>query len=173
MFNENVFLTGFMGAGKSTTGKVLADLLKYRFVDLDSEIVEQQGRSIAEIFSVEGEEYFRDLETSLLNNLESSTASVFATGGGIVERDQNRRQMRKSGLIIYLDAEWSTLKKRLVSSQDRPLVVPGQNWDEVKQRWESRQKYYRDADYVIDTDNLTPSQVAVQIIERLDADTKV
>ncbi len=62
---------------------------------------------------------------------------------------------------------------RLISSQDRPLVVPGQNWAEVKQRWESRQKYYRDADYIVDTDNLSPSQVAMQINKMLEADAKV
>ncbi len=109
-----------MGAGKSTTGKVLADLLNYRFVDLDSEIVEQQGRSISEIFSIEGEEYFRDLETRLLNTLESSSESVFATGGGIVERDQNRLQMRRSGFIDNI------FKCRMVDLEDAFDFQPGQ-----------------------------------------------
>jgi shikimate kinase len=170
MFDGNIYLTGFMGAGKSTTGKALANLLKYRFVDLDTEIVKQQGRSIAEIFSAEGEKYFRDLETCMLNSLESSDLMVCATGGGIVERDQNRLKMRQSGLIIYLSAQWSTLKMRLESSQGRPLVDPGKNWDEVKRKWDARQKYYRDADFIVDTDNLNPSQVAVQINEILNPD---
>ncbi len=80
--------------------------------------------------------------------------------------------MKKSGLIIYLNATWPSLQKRLESSKDRPLVDPGKNWQDVKRRWESRQSFYQDADYIMNTDNLNPLQVAENISQMLEMDKR-
>lgn len=163
----NIFLTGFMGAGKSTVGKILADLLKYAYSDLDDMIVQCEKRTIAEIFAAEGEDYFRDCETAVLHALRSQPATVYATGGGLVVRDENRRQMQRLGRVVYLKASWPILMNRLQQSTDRPLVSPEKDWYKLKQLWTKRQAFYEDADIVIDTDGLTPVQVAREIASGL------
>lgn len=159
----NIFLTGFMGAGKSTAGKSLAALLGSPFVDLDEQIVCYEKRSIADIFAAEGETYFRDCETKVLQDLCPQSVTIYATGGGIVVRDENRQVMKSKGRIIYLKTSWPTIKARLQQSVDRPLVDPAKGWDEVRNLWLKRQTYYEDADFVVDTDGLTPLQVAQKI----------
>ncbi|MBE0577412.1 MAG: shikimate kinase [Desulfuromonadales bacterium] len=164
---HNIFLTGFMGAGKSTVGKILADLLKCAYSDLDDMIVQREKRTIAEIFAAEGEDYFRDCETTVLQSLRSQPAAVYATGGGLVVRDENRRQMQILGRVVYLKASWPTLMNRLQQSTDRPLVTPERDWHNLNQLWTKRQVFYEDADIVVETDGLTPLQVAQKIASGL------
>lgn len=156
-----------MGAGKSTAGQLTADLLNLPFVDLDESIVQREKRSIATIFAKEGEEYFRNCETDLLGELKEKAAAVYATGGGIVVRDVNREAMSSMGKIIYLSASWPTLQKRLKNSVDRPLVAPGQKWDELKTLWANRQTFYAEADIIVNVDGLAPSEVARNILDEL------
>lgn len=163
----NIFLTGFMGAGKSTTGKLLAERLGRPFSDLDLLIVQREKRSIADIFATDGELYFRDCETSLLQELPPLPATIYATGGGIVEREDNRRMMRALGRVIYLKTGWDALQKRLASSEDRPLVDPVKGWAKVKDLWLRRQSFYTEADLVVNTDGFTPLQVADRIVAEL------
>jgi shikimate kinase len=159
----NILLTGFMGAGKSTVGKLLADLLVCSFADLDELIAESEQRTIPEIFAAEGEIYFRDCETDILKKLPQQPVAVYATGGGLVMREENRRIMKKLGKVVYLKADWSTLERRLQHGSGRPLVDSGRGWDEVKALWARRQPFYDEADLVILTDGLTPLQVAEKI----------
>ena len=156
-----------MGTGKSTVGKLLADLLQRPFVDFDEVIEQREGRRITEIFAVEGEGYFRDCETETLKALHLQPCAVYATGGGIVERDENRHEMKISGRVVYLKTCWPILKTRLQQSVDRPLVDPANGWDIVKQLWTKRQPFYEDADFVVETDGLTPLQVAERIVSAL------
>ncbi len=159
----NIFLTGFMGAGKSTVGQLLADRLNIPFIDLDVMIVQRENRPIAEIFATDGEGYFRDCETLVLNALRQQGTVVCATGGGIVERDENRRKMKDIGRIIYLKTEWPTLKNRLQQSIDRPLINPEKSWTDVKTLWVERKVFYEDADIIVETDGLTPLEVSDKI----------
>jgi len=99
---RNIFLTGFMGAGKSTVGRRLAQRLDYRFADLDQLIVAREGRSISEIFATRGEGYFRDCEAAVLAGQAETMRTVFATGGGIVAREENRAVMKRHGTVVYL-----------------------------------------------------------------------
>jgi shikimate kinase len=166
-FSENVFLTGFMGVGKTTVGRLLAELVNCRFIDLDELIVRREKRSIAEIFSESGESYFRDCESKLLYELDASPAKVYATGGGIVMREENRVIMRKLGKIVYLNSSWSALQGRLQRSKDRPLVDQEKGWVEVRKLWVRRQPFYADADLVVLTEGCSPLQVAEKIAEKL------
>ena len=165
--SKNIFLTGFMGAGKSTVGRLLANLMNHPFVDLDEMIVQRENRTIADIFSAEGEKYFRDCETLVLNELYQQPAAIYATGGGIVVRDENRRTMKGIGSIVYLKTSWATLENRLRKSVARPLVDPETGWDHVKELLAERQAFYEDADIVVETDGCTPSQVAHKIASGL------
>ena len=152
-----------MGAGKSTVGQLTADLLNMPFVDLDECIVQREKRSIASIFATEGEEYFRNCETDLLDELKDQPAAVYATGGGIVVREVNRQAMASMGKIVYLSASWSTLQERLNDSVDRPLVTVEKKWHELKDLWIYRQKFYSEADIIVSVDGLTPMEIARNI----------
>lgn len=166
----NVYLTGFMGAGKSTVGRRLARRLGYRFADLDQLIVAREGMSIPEIFASRGEVAFRDCEAAVLAEQAREQKTVFATGGGIVGRSGNRALMRESGLVVYLRATWPTLARRLVKGSGRPLADPQKGWDSVRQLWESRLPWYEEADIVIDTDQLRVDAVVDEIVARLECE---
>lgn len=118
-----IYLIGFMGCGKSTIGRELADLLGYAFVDLD-EHIEAQGRSIAEIFETEGEKAFRDLERDALAQLSGMVDTVIATGGGTPCFHDNLEWMQATGMTIYLNTAPDVLFERLkTETEHRPLVA--------------------------------------------------
>jgi len=156
-----------MGAGKSTIGRRLAHRLGYRFTDLDELIVAREGCPIAEIFAVHGETYFRECETAVLTEQTVAEQVVFATGGGIVGRAENRQLMKQCGCVVYLRAAWPTLEQRLARGKGRPLADPQKGWDSVRLLWQSRLPWYEEADVVIDTDRLRGNEVVRQVIVRL------
>ena len=105
---SNIFLIGFMGAGKTTIGSLLADKINFNFYDTDQMIVEQESREIVEIFKSNGEDYFRDLETGKLTEIENYKETIFATGGGIILRQENR-EILKRNFSVYLKASFETI----------------------------------------------------------------
>src|SRR3990167_7279780 len=110
----NIYLIGMMGSGKSVTGKALADMMKLKFVDLDSVLAEKTGSSISEIFESKGETHFRNLEAQILDKTVSQeNHAVIATGGGIVVRPENVRIMKETGRVVYLKTGMECLKERL------------------------------------------------------------
>ncbi|NJC89369.1 MAG: shikimate kinase [Desulfuromonas sp.] len=165
---STLFLTGFMGAGKSTVGRCLARRLGYHFDDLDQLIVAREGRPIPEIFATRGEAYFRDCETAVLTEQAGKERTVFATGGGIVGREENRALMKQHGRVVYLRAAWPTLENRLSMGSGRPLADPQQGWDAIRELWESRLPWYEEAEVVVDTDHLEVEAVVNEIISRLE-----
>jgi shikimate kinase len=121
--NHIIYLIGFMGSGKSTAGKKLASLLGWSFIDLDKKIEEHTGKTIIEIFSKDGEEYFRNLETQLIRDLKFNTNSVISTGGGTPCHNNNMDFMLETGLTIYLKLTPAELKSRLSGARsERPLI---------------------------------------------------
>lgn len=165
---RNIFLIGFMGSGKTTVGRRLAQRLGYDFADLDQLLVEREGRSIPEIFAEHGEAYFRACESTVLAGQGGRTATVFATGGGIVGREQNRALMKQLGTVVYLRVSWAMLQKRLSRSSGRPLADPQKGMEPVRQLWQSRLPWYEEADLIIDADRLSVNGVVREIIKRLD-----
>ncbi len=142
-----------MGAGKSSVGSVLAGELGVPFVDLDLQISEQAGKSIPLIFSEEGELVFRDLESFCLRSLSDKSSSVVSTGGGIIGRIENRTFMQKHGFVVYLSAEWETLKQRIGDTGGRPLAQPDDDWTSTRQLYRDRCPLYKEADLIISTDH--------------------
>lgn len=164
-----LFLIGFMGVGKSTVGRLLARRLKRSFIDLDEQIIVRAGQTIPQIFAAVGEPGFRVLETEVLSDNAACRSAVVATGGGIVGRPENWQLMRSAGTIVYLHADWPTLQQRLVDLSQRPLAQDGAN-AQLQALWRQRLPLYRQADFVIDTQNLTAMQVVETLIKRLEAD---
>jgi shikimate kinase len=122
--NHLVYMIGFMGSGKTTTGRELALQLGWSFVDLDDEIEKFAGKKIPEIFSQNGEEYFRNTETAILKGLKNLTNTVISTGGGAPCHDENMDLMLRTGLTVYLKLTPDELKSRLSGSKgSRPLIM--------------------------------------------------
>lgn len=163
-----IFFIGFMGAGKTTIGRQLAEKLNINFVDLDEQIEKSAGCIINQIFAQHGEDYFRDLETKELAGFKNHVPTVVATGGGVVGREKNWELMRSHGKVFYLHADWDTISERLVDISKRPLANNG--IDELYKLWVSRLPLYREADVVVDTNNLSVDQIVAKIADILDVD---
>ena len=159
-----ITLTGFMGSGKTTVGKVLADFLGCPFMDLDDLIVKKAGKSIPEIFAQDGEPAFRQLEARLLRQtVEKYTENtvVLALGGGAVTTPASAALLHEKSVCIYLRATLETLLARLEGeTAGRPLADAS-----LADRLAAREPLYEEtAHVVIDTDGLTPEEVADEII---------
>lgn len=165
---KNIYLLGMMGSGKSVTGKALAAMLGYEFTDLDAEIEKKEGRKIARIFEENGEPYFRDVETAVLKEFSAVPNRVFATGGGIVLKDENIEIMKSTGRGIFLETSLSVLWERVRQSKDRPLLNTPDPKGTLERIMENREyRYTKASDLSVLTDGLSPQQVAKQIAELL------
>jgi shikimate kinase len=168
MSNGNIYLIGMMGSGKSVTGEALASDLGWAFVDLDTEIEKKENRSIADIFARDGEAYFRGVETAVLKELSGRKKHVFATGGGIILREENVRQMRETGRIILLQASAKTLWRRLQYATNRPLLNKPDPYGTLVQILADRESLYEKACYFsVMTDGKLAEDVAREIREIL------
>lgn len=157
------YLTGFMSAGKSTIGPILANTLGWHFYDLDKEVEKKESMRIVEIFEQKGEDYFRKSETALLEKLSQDNESIISLGGGAIASDVNFGIIKSTGKIIYLKSSPEMAYKRLRFKRDRPAFVfegeevPSKEefLERINKLLDSRKKYYEQADFVIDTDNQT------------------
>lgn len=163
-FDSNIVLIGFMGTGKSTVGASIAAKLDYAFVDLDEEIVQQEGRSIPEIFDEDGEIYFRDAESRALANLLTKDHIVIATGGGCVLRDKNCNMMYERGFVVHLTADIDTIVDRVKGDQNRPLLQ-GDASERVRSLMTARQGKYDFAHTVIPTDDMRVEELSDAVIK--------
>lgn len=155
---RNLILAGFMGTGKSTTGRHLASLTGRLFVDTDDEITRRAGMSIPQIFDHYGEGVFRALEKRLSRALSRTHRLVIATGGGLLIDAENRAMILECGHVIALDADIETIAARLARSNERPLK---HGW---RERLEARRPIYDSLPYHIDTTRKTPEAVAQEVI---------
>ncbi len=163
----SVYLIGMMGVGKSTVGQKLARKLNYRFVDLDHLIEKVSKQSIREIFSLEGEDYFRELESKVLAETSAYTRTVVATGGGIVLRQDNWSYLRH-GLIVWLDAPLEILLTRLAQDKNRPLLQVSDLSSTLANMLEKRLPFYQQADLRIALrSGLSIDQVSEEIISQI------
>jgi len=163
---NNVVLVGFMGSGKSTVGPHLAQRLERPFVDLDDVIEADAGRSVAEIFSSEGEAGFRERESRCLQRALERDGSVVAVGGGAPMREDNWARIRSGNTVVALIAEPDELARRLNGSSDRPLLQPGVP-SVIASLLPARLSRYLEADVVVQTDGIDPVEVAEQVHGRL------
>lgn len=167
---KNIYLIGFMGTGKTTTGRLLAERLGTVFIDMDAEIERESGRCIPEIFATDGEAHFRDMEKAMMRRVAKRSNAVVATGGGTVKDAENRTILHASGTVIALFADVDTVLERTQTRGERPLLDTVDEMDRKKAIEEmlvARKSFYEDADYAIDTSGRTPLEVAEEILSKL------
>ena len=165
LFNYNIFLIGFMGAGKSTISDYLKNALAMDVVEMDQCIVERQGMSISDIFETYGEEYFRELETNLLIEMQSRSNVVVSCGGGVPMRERNVAEMKKNGRVVLLTAKPETILERVKDNHDRPLLENNKNVSFIADLLEKRRaKYEAAADIVIQTDGKSELEICEELI---------
>jgi len=166
---RNIFLIGPMGAGKSTIGRQLAQMLHLDFLDSDSEIERKTGADIAWVFDVEGEEGFRNREQEMLDELTRKHGIVLATGGGAVIRQENRTHLSARGIVVYLKTSVQKQLARTLKDKRRPLLQTDDPQSVLETLAENRNALYEEAaDYIIETDEQSAKVVASQIIALLD-----
>jgi shikimate kinase len=166
MQRDNVLLVGFMGAGKSVCGKLLARRLGRCFVETDDMIVAREGRSIPEIFSQSGESRFRELEAETLETLKLKSGDVIATGGGLPCRDGRMELLRELGTVVWLDGDLRELHARATRVGHRPML-DGRTMDEIEALHRTRLPFYRRAHVTIDTTGLGVDQVVARVLAAL------
>lgn len=162
---RNIVLIGFMGTGKSTVGKRLAQSLDWNFVDTDYEIGEVTKLSVSEIFRRHGETRFRSEERIVVTRLSQEEKLVIATGGGTVLNPLNWEALAKNGIIISLYASLEAILNRIGHKNDRPLLKSSR--DEVEKLWLARQACYEKADFTVDTTYKTIDEVVSEILAQL------
>ncbi|MCE7914042.1 MAG: 3-dehydroquinate synthase [Nitrosomonas sp. PRO4] len=147
--NTNIILVGMMGAGKTTVGKALAQMLGREFVDSDHEIQERTGVKIPIIFEIEGEAGFRKRESEVLVELVKKNNIVLATGGGAVLSEENRQLLKQHGIVIYLRASVNDLHRRTRHDKNRPLLKAQNLYARLNELYIQRDAHYRDTAHVI------------------------
>lgn len=161
---KNIVLIGMMGSGKSSVGKLLSEKLHFPLIDTDEKIVSNEGKSINTIFAENGESYFRTLERDLCYEIQNMEDSIISTGGGIVLSEENILNLKKNGIVFYLNTTIQTLITRVNSeSEARPLINNLET--SLLNIFTNREELYNiSCDFNVSTDALTEDEVAHNII---------
>jgi len=176
--SSRLFLTGFMGAGKSTVGPLVADRLGYTFIDLDEAIADRAEQPIAALFET-GEDAFRALESTLLREVSQQAEVVVATGGGALASETNLSVAQRAGLVVYLQVSVDALAQRLAdTATERPMLQDGAGHplqgDALRERIQAlldqRKLRYEQADVIVDAER-PPEAVAAAIVKALQAES--
>ncbi len=160
-----------MGAGKSTIGPILANTIGWDYFDVDLEIENKLNRKIVEIFKLDGEAYFREIELETIKNLSKGNHLIISLGGGAITYRNNLDFLKQNGVIIYLKVSPAIVFERLKSKNDRPLLLSDKIENESKQSYLSnveklittREVFYNQADYTISTENISIGKVVDKI----------
>ena len=164
MRDKNIILIGFMGTGKTVTGRVLAERTGMKLIDMDSLIETEQKKTIPEIFAQDGEPAFRQMERELARKLSKRSGLIISTGGGIVLNPDNVADFEKSGLVVCLTASPETIFKRVEKDTSRPLLS-GDKKAQIYTLMKKRKPLYEAIAHRINTDGLTDKQTADRILE--------
>jgi len=168
LFDYNIVLIGFMGAGKTTVSDYLSTMFAMEIIEMDQVIADREEMSIPDIFATYGEEYFRNLETNLLIEMQSRKNTVISCGGGAALRERNVDEMKKNGRVVLLTASPETIYERVKDSDDRPVLNGRKNVEGISELMEQRrEKYEAAADIVINTDNKNVLQICEELVQRV------
>jgi 3-dehydroquinate synthase len=168
-----IVLTGFMGTGKTSVGRELSSQLNYRFIDTDVLVEEKEGMPISLIFKNKGEDYFRSLEQSTVEEVSKLDNVVIATGGGVIKNKKNVANLGNRGVLVWLKADPEIILKRvMLEGGKRPLLDVEEPLNEINKLLNERLDLYKQADTVIDTNYITPQETAHEIMEQLGLDSQ-
>ena len=162
---KNLTLTGMMGVGKTTIGKLLAKKLNYKFIDVDKLIEDREGLSISFIFKNKSESYFRKIENDITLSELKKCNSVISLGGGAFLNNSIRKSAKKLSASFWLDVPIDKLIKRLRKSSKRPLLLKKNRSEEVKEIYFIRKKIYNEADYRIKCNSLSLNKIVNKILD--------
>jgi len=157
-----------MGTGKSSVGRLLAERIGFRYLDLDALIVAGEGISINEIFARHGEPHFRKLETEAVRRIAREVRCVVSTGGGAVIAPENRLLLREAGVVVNLTASVDEVCRRLREETDRPLLKDDRSEERIAAMMAEREQFYADAELRIDTTGKSVEDVVAEIIGYLE-----
>ncbi|MBQ3776235.1 MAG: shikimate kinase AroK [Ruminobacter sp.] len=167
--SQNIFLVGPMGAGKSTIGKILSELTSLPLIDSDTEIEKRTGADISWVFDVEGEEGFRKREEVVIDELTQKKGIILATGGGAVKNSNNRKALSSRGVVVYLKTSVDKQYQRTCRDTRRPLLNNSDPLGTLTRLMAEREPLYMEvADIVVETDQYSAKQIALQIVDKFD-----
>ena len=165
---NNLFLIGFMGAGKTSVSAGLGRMLGREVVEMDERIAAQEGMSIPELFAQKGEPYFRACETALLKSFSQGAPRIVSCGGGVPLREENVAAMRESGTVVLLTASPEVILERVRDSDERPLLQGHKDVPYIAALMEQRRpKYEAAADITVDTSHLSIEEVCRQVLRQV------
>ncbi len=170
MTAKSLFLTGYRGTGKTTVAKIVADRLGWQWVDVDDQIEQAEGTTIAAIFAEKGEAAFRDLEEQVVAEICLQEKRIVALGGGAVLRDSTRQRLHEAGPVVWLTASAEVLARRIAgdatTSQRRPDLTKLSPLDEIRHLLAEREPLYREcATVTVNTEAHSPEEIAEEIVE--------
>jgi len=168
---KNVYLTGFMGTGKTTVGRILAKKLNREFIETDEVIELREGSKIADIFAKKGEGHFRELERGFLRELSLREDLIVSCGGGLICGEENLILLKESGIVFSLTASAQIIYQRTKRCTHRPLINVDDPLMKITGLLAERLPYYRQAHYSINTEEAGPEEVADEIIVILGRET--
>jgi shikimate kinase len=162
----NIALIGFMGTGKTTVGRVVAELLRFEYLDTDDLIQTKTGRTISEIFAVNGEPVFRELEQNVVAELASRQKTVIATGGGLPVNPLNLASLKTHALVVSLWSSPEKIWERVRHQSHRPLLQHANPQEKIRELLAARKPFYQQADILLNTDLRSVREVAQQVIHQ-------
>ena len=165
---KNIFLIGMMCAGKTTIGKLLSEKLNMSFFDTDCEIEKIMDKSINDIFNDYGENRFRLIESAFFNESVKVNNAVYATGGGIINNEKNKKTLKKEGISIFLDCPLKILLDRINQLPDNRPLISNNLKENIERIYNERYSIYKDCSkFIINVDNLKQNNVVDKIIEQI------
>jgi len=162
----NIALIGFMGTGKTSVGRLVADQLHFDYLDTDELIQSRTGRPIVEIFSTDGEAAFRKMEQELVGELAARTKTVIATGGGLPMNPQNLVSLKTHALVVCLWASPEKIWERVKNQTHRPLLHDADPQKKIRELLAAREPFYRQADVLLNTELRSIREVAQQVVHQ-------
>jgi len=163
---RNIALCGFMGTGKSSVGRLVAEQLRFAFLDTDTVIEARAGKNISQIFEEQGEPAFRDLEKRIVKELGSRDRTVISVGGGLVVDPENLASLKEHALVVCLWASPETIWLRVKNQNHRPLLKEGDPLENIRRLLTERGPFYKQANVLLSTELRSPREVAQQVLHQ-------
>lgn len=167
---KTIVLTGMMGAGKTTIGQALGKQFNIPVIDIDKEVQAIGRRTISEMFKINGENYFRELEKETIFNRFSNENLIISLGGGAFENKETRDFLLENSNVIYLEASPENIFNRIKNDTSRPLLCDKMTVENISKILNSRKENYQSATYIINTDNKTTDEIIDEIMKELKND---